>query len=106
MALLADRGATALRQGLASLAGDVLELARKAEAHVLVDHMHLAHRHAAGVLEGFELPSPYLYPTPEGMARAEWPKTVAADDRTLVPAPTRFEPSNHSGLMSFLSLIR
>ena len=30
-------------------------------------------RLSRGVLEGFELPSPYLYPTPEGMARAEWP---------------------------------
>lgn len=26
-----------------------------------------------GVLDGFALPSPYLYPTPEGLARAEWP---------------------------------
>jgi hypothetical protein len=26
-----------------------------------------------GVLDSFELPSPYLYPTPEGLARAEWP---------------------------------
>lgn len=26
-----------------------------------------------GVLDGFALPSPYLYPTPEGFARAEWP---------------------------------
>jgi hypothetical protein len=25
-----------------------------------------------GVLDGFELPTPYLYPTPEGLARAEW----------------------------------
>jgi hypothetical protein len=25
-----------------------------------------------GLLDGFELPNPYLYPTPEGMARAEW----------------------------------
>jgi hypothetical protein len=24
------------------------------------------------VLDGFELPTPYLYPTPEGLARAEW----------------------------------
>jgi hypothetical protein len=26
-----------------------------------------------GVVDGFTLPSPYLYPTPEGFARAEWP---------------------------------
>ncbi len=26
-----------------------------------------------GILEGFNLPVPYLYPTPEGTARAEWP---------------------------------
>ena len=25
-----------------------------------------------GVLEAFELPTPYVYPTPEGLARAEW----------------------------------
>lgn len=26
----------------------------------------------AGVLDGFQLPRPYIYPTPEGVARAEW----------------------------------
>jgi hypothetical protein len=26
-----------------------------------------------GVVDGFTLPAPYLYPTPEGLARAEWP---------------------------------
>jgi hypothetical protein len=25
-----------------------------------------------GVLDGFQLPRPYIYPTPEGLARAEW----------------------------------
>jgi hypothetical protein len=25
-----------------------------------------------GLLDGFRLPTPYLYPTPEGLARAEW----------------------------------
>ena len=25
-----------------------------------------------GLLDGFQLPNPYLYPTPEGMTRAEW----------------------------------
>lgn len=25
-----------------------------------------------GLLDGFQLPTPYLYPTPEGVARAEW----------------------------------
>jgi hypothetical protein len=28
-----------------------------------------------GVLDGFQLPRPYIYPTPEGLARAEWPGT-------------------------------
>ncbi len=26
-----------------------------------------------GLLDGFQLPTPYVYPTPEGHARAEWP---------------------------------
>ncbi|HMI85977.1 MAG TPA: hypothetical protein VK550_17890 [Polyangiaceae bacterium] len=25
-----------------------------------------------GLLDGFQLPRPYIYPTPEGLARAEW----------------------------------
>ncbi len=25
-----------------------------------------------GVLDGFQLPRPYIYPTPDGLARAEW----------------------------------
>lgn len=27
----------------------------------------------AGVVDSFELPRPFIYPTPEGRARAEWP---------------------------------
>ncbi|MFI5297923.1 MAG: hypothetical protein ACHREM_07470 [Polyangiales bacterium] len=30
----------------------------------------------SGLLDGFQLPRPYLYPTPEGLARAEWSSSL------------------------------
>src|SRR5712691_4884756 len=54
MLLAHRRRAAPLGQGLAALAGDVLELARQPEAHILLDDMDLAHRDPAGLLEGLD----------------------------------------------------
>jgi hypothetical protein len=37
--------------------------------------LHWLARLLTGVLDGFQLPRPYIYPTPEGLARAEWSGT-------------------------------
>jgi hypothetical protein len=76
-----------------------------------------------GLVEGFRLPTPYLYPTPEGLARAEWPgvrwEIVAnidlsarsaevlaarADGNEIHELPVIFgEPGDESTLGRFLS---
>ena len=76
-----------------------------------------------GLLEGFRLPMPYLYPTPEGFARAEWSAArweivatidlrarsaevlaVRADGNEVHELPVTFgEPGAESTLGRFLS---
>ncbi len=76
-----------------------------------------------GLVEGFRLPTPYLYPTPEGLARAEWPAAdweivanidlgarsaevlaARADGNEVHELPVTFgEPGAESALGRFLS---
>jgi hypothetical protein len=40
------------------------------------ESLHWLAKLLTGLLDGFQLPRPYIYPTPEGLARAEWSGSI------------------------------
>lgn len=57
-------------QSLEALAPDWYDETSSAYEHATVGWLS---KLLKGLLDGFQLPTPYIYPTPDGLARAEWP---------------------------------